>query len=159
VPLIIDDLSLEDRLTWPVPSRHFCPSFPEDRLAGFLRLSLPGMGSQPDSTGDGLADLAGAAIIREVHVYGQSLGSSGKARPSTGLGTQLIDRAEAIASAASAIGSDRCRRHAEYYHNRGFQRGRYLVKSLLDTGLASFCPSSRTEGYIHGWSIMCSGTL
>ena len=42
---------------------------PEDQLAGFLRLSLPGPGA-PDP---GLAELKGAAIIREVHVYGQSL--------------------------------------------------------------------------------------
>ncbi|HEY5731385.1 MAG TPA: tRNA uridine(34) 5-carboxymethylaminomethyl modification radical SAM/GNAT enzyme Elp3, partial [Anaerolineales bacterium] len=41
----------------------------EDKLAGFVRLSLPG----EDSPETSIADLDGAALIREVHVYGQSL--------------------------------------------------------------------------------------
>jgi elongator complex protein 3 len=139
VPLILEDLALEDLAYWAGAFQEHFLSFvsPEDRLAGFLRLSLPGMGKPnrvPPETG--LADLAGAAIIREVHVYGQSLevGSrQGGTAQHTGLGTQLIDRAETIArqhnfqrlAVIAAVGT------REYYLNRGFQRGeRYLIKSL-----------------------------
>jgi elongator complex protein 3 len=105
---------------------------PDDKLAGFVRLSLPG----PDSPQTGLADLEGAALIREVHVYGQSLGmgveQSGAAQHA-GLGTHLLQQAEAIARARgyqrmaviSAVGT------RLYYLGRGFERGElYLVKSL-----------------------------
>lgn len=104
----------------------------QDRLAGFLRLSLPGT-EAPET---GLADLAGAAIIREVHVYGQSL-QVGETAPGAaqhaGMGQQLIQRAEQIArqqgyrrlAVISAIGT------REYYLNRGFEKGElYLIKHL-----------------------------
>ena len=42
---------------------------PDDKLAGFIRLSLP----SKDASQTQLNDLDGAALIREVHVYGQSL--------------------------------------------------------------------------------------
>jgi elongator complex protein 3 len=105
---------------------------PEGRLAAFLRLSLP----QVDSPDVCLTDLEGAAIIREVHVYGQSIevgkGQRGAAQH-IGLGTRLINRAEQIAqdqgysslAVISAVGTRR------YYLNRGFERGElYLVKQL-----------------------------
>lgn len=105
---------------------------PDDKLAGFLRLSLPGV----DSPDTGMKDLEGAAIIREVHVYGQSL-EVGTELPGAaqhmGLGTTLIEHAEQIArshgypriAVISAIGTRR------YYLHRGFERGDYyLVKSL-----------------------------
>lgn len=105
---------------------------PDDRLAGFLRLSLPGERS-PDT---GLVDLQEAALIREVHVYGQSL-EVGATRQGvaqhSGIGTQLIQQAESIAhqqgfhrlAVISAIGTRR------YYLNRGFERGElYLVKCI-----------------------------
>ena len=81
---------------------------PQRQLAGFLRLSLPG----PGSPTTGLADLEGAAIIREVHVYGQSLrvgAEQAGAAQHSGLGTRLLQQAEQIASPASicAPGSDR----------------------------------------------------
>jgi elongator complex protein 3 len=104
----------------------------DDKLAGFLRLSLPG----PDSPNTGMPDLEGAAIIREVHIYGQSLQvgeeKEGAAQHS-GLGTNLLERAGEIASAhgfqrlavISAIGTRR------YYLERGFQRGDlYMVKDI-----------------------------
>ena len=103
-----------------------------DRLAGFLRLSLPG----GDSVSSGLTDLEGAAIIREVHVYGQSLPFGAEntgAAQHIGLGTRLIEWAEQLARAGSyrrlavisAVGTRR------YYLQRGFQRGdSYLVKDL-----------------------------
>ncbi len=103
-----------------------------DKVAGFLRLSLPGHTS-PDT---GFTDLVGAALIREVHVYGQSLpvGSeqSGFAQHS-GLGTKLLHQAEQIAkqkgykmiAVISAIGT------RKYYLERGFERGEYyLIKKL-----------------------------
>ena len=76
---------------------------PDDRLAGFLRLSLPGEGSPAT----GLPDLAGAAIIREVHVYGQSLmvgTEQAGAAQHIGLGTRLIHQAEQIAGSMALPG-------------------------------------------------------
>ena len=105
---------------------------PEDRLAGFLRLSLP----DKDPSSLGLHDLQGAAMIREVHVYGQSLPVGADqvgAAQHAGLGTQLLQQAEALArqqgfqrlAVISAVGT----RH--YYCNRGFERRElYLVKNL-----------------------------
>ncbi|HEY2980630.1 MAG TPA: tRNA uridine(34) 5-carboxymethylaminomethyl modification radical SAM/GNAT enzyme Elp3 [Anaerolineales bacterium] len=105
---------------------------PDDKLAGFVRLSLPGAGS-PQT---GLDDLNGAALIREVHVYGQSLAvgaeQSGAAQHA-GLGTHLLEQAEALArsrgfkrlAVISAVGT------RLYYLERGFERGElYLVKSI-----------------------------
>jgi elongator complex protein 3 len=106
----------------------------EDRLAGFLRLALPTEGS-PQT---GLADLQDAGIIREVHVYGQSLEvgqTEHGAAQHSGLGSSLIEQAEGIARAQgyrrlaviAAVGT-RC-----YYIKRGFERGElYLVKRLVE---------------------------
>ncbi|MDP1539259.1 MAG: tRNA uridine(34) 5-carboxymethylaminomethyl modification radical SAM/GNAT enzyme Elp3 [Moraxellaceae bacterium] len=104
----------------------------EDGLAGFIRLSLPSAGS-PDT---GIPDLAGAALIREVHVYGQSLAvgaeKSGAAQH-VGLGTRLLEEAERIAkqngfaklAVIAAVGT------RGYYLDRGFERGDYyLVKRI-----------------------------
>ncbi len=105
---------------------------PEDGLAGFLRLSLP----QPTSPQTGLVDLNDAALIREVHVYGQSLPVGAEQNGSTqhsGLGTKLIEAAAEIATShgarnlavISAIGT------RKYYLDRGFERGMlYLIKCL-----------------------------
>jgi elongator complex protein 3 len=110
---------------------------PSGKLAGFLRLSLPGK----DSPDTGLPDLEGAAIIREVHIYGQSLevgtARSGAAQHA-GLGTQLIQKAEQVALAAgytrlaviSAVGT------RLYYIKRGFERSDlYLVKNCTNDTL------------------------
>ncbi len=105
---------------------------PDDKLAGFLRLSLPG----PDSPDTQQPDLKNAAIIREVHVYGQSLEvgeSIDGAAQHAGLGTSLIEEAERISAQAgfqniaviSAIGT------RKYYLDRDYHRGdTYLVKTL-----------------------------
>ncbi len=99
----------------------------DDRVAGFLRLSLPG----ENAPTTGMADLVGAAIIREVHVYGQSLqvGEAKKgAAQHVGLGSRLLAQAHGFGRMAviSAIGT------RQYYLDRGFQRGDlYLVKDIL----------------------------
>jgi elongator complex protein 3 len=127
--LILDDLVYRVGGT----EEHFL-SFvsPHDKLVGFLRLSLP----TESSPAIDLEDLTNAAIIREVHVYGQSLqvGEEQKgAAQHTGLGTKLIDYAERIArqkgfsrlAVISAVGT------RNYYLQRGFYRGElYLVNDL-----------------------------
>src|SRR5699024_7061600 len=87
----------------------------------FLRLSLPPQDADPL-----LPELSGAAMIREIHVYGQAIDigetATGRAQHA-GLGTRLIERAVEIASARgfdrlaviSAIGT------REYYRKRGFE--------------------------------------
>ena len=133
-PVDARSLRLDD-LTYPADGaeEHFL-SFvtPDDRIAGFLRLSLPGA----DSPATGLGDLEGAALIREVHVYGQSLPVGTEQRGAAqhaGLGTRLIREAEKIAEARgfrrmaviAAVGT------RAYYLERGFERGElYLVKKL-----------------------------
>ena len=105
---------------------------PKDRLAGFLRLSLPG----DNSPQTGLNDLDGAALIREVHVYGQSVevgDNKEGAAQHIGLGTNLLQKAEEIAkehgfsrlAVIAAVGT------REYYADRGFKMGDlYMVKEL-----------------------------
>jgi elongator complex protein 3 len=95
----------------------------ERAIAGFLRLSLPRPDLEPLTP-----ELAGAAIIREVHVYGQAVGigesAPGRAQHA-GLGTQLIERAAALAAergyrslvVISAVGT------RGYYRQRGFVDG------------------------------------
>lgn len=130
----METLKMDD-LVYPAggAEEHFL-SFvtPEDKIAGFLRLSLPGAGALHT----GMADLEQAAIIREVHVYGQSLGMGKEKRGTpqhSGLGTRLMLEAERIAAqrgfrrmaVIAAVGT------RQYYLERGFMRGEfYLVKDL-----------------------------
>ncbi len=105
---------------------------PSDRLAGFVRLSLP-YASAVDPRMD---DLIGAAIVRELHIYGQSLPVGDEkdgAAQHSGLGTRLLKKAETIArekgfsqiAVISAVGTRR------YYAARGYSKGRlYQVKDL-----------------------------
>ncbi len=123
---------------------------PEGKIAGYLRLSLPKQPGQiweselsrrEFSAGQvdmaGMAkDLKGAALIREVHVYGQSLPVGGEqvgAAQHTGMGTRLMELAETIAAqkgysrlvVIAAIGT------RLYYENRGFKRGsHYMTKEV-----------------------------
>jgi elongator complex protein 3 len=130
----LEELRLSDLIYSAGMAKEHFLSFvtPEDRLAGFLRLSLP----QPDSPTTGLPDLSGAALVREVHVYGQSLEvgeeKSGAAQH-IGLGTRLLKRSEEIARAAgyarmaviAAVGTRR------YYAGRGYELGdTYMTKRL-----------------------------
>ncbi|MGB2897319.1 MAG: tRNA uridine(34) 5-carboxymethylaminomethyl modification radical SAM/GNAT enzyme Elp3 [Anaerolineales bacterium] len=132
----IDPTSLDfSQLTYQAGSaqEHFLSfSTPGDELAGYLRLSLPGHKS-PDS---GLDDLEGAAIIREVHVYGQSLEvgtTMDGAAQHAGLGSDLMKEAEAIAVKAgyqrmaviAALGT------RGYYQKLGYALGEtYMLKEL-----------------------------
>ncbi len=105
---------------------------PEDRLAGYLRLSLP----EPESPETGLADLQGAALVREVHVYGPSLPvgqEQAGAAQHAGLGTRLMRHAETLArergyrrmAVIAALGT------RDYYQRLGYRLGEtYMLKEL-----------------------------
>ena len=106
------------------------------RIAGYLRLSLPGSSEERDKVTKAIPELNGAALLREVHIFGQSLavgsGQQGAAQH-IGLGKQLIDKACQISrehgftsiAVISAIGT------REYYAQRGFSHGElYQIKDL-----------------------------
>jgi elongator complex protein 3 len=132
-----ETLELRDQVYNPAWAEEHFLSYvdPDDRLAGYLRLSLPAAAelALPQPL---FADLAGAALVREVHVYGQSLAVGAElpgAAQHSGLGTQLLERAAQIARAAgfrrlaviAAVGT------RLYYEKRGFERGElYMVKPL-----------------------------
>ncbi len=105
---------------------------PADRLAGFLRLSLP-----DPNIDHPLPELAGHAMIREVHVYGPALNLGDDSRGEAqhmGLGARLIEHAKQIAREAgfgriaviSAIGT------REYYARLGFELDGLYMTSVLD---------------------------
>ncbi len=94
---------------------------PTDRIAGFARLTLPHAAAP-------VAELAGAALLREVHVYGAVAGfgerDAGKSQHA-GLGAALVARAAELAREAgfaslaviSAVGT------RDWYRRRGFADG------------------------------------
>jgi elongator complex protein 3 len=96
---------------------------PDDRLAGFLRLSLPKAQREEIP----IPEIATTAMIREVHVYGpaQALGEQGQGGQHRGLGTQLLEHAAKLARDAdfetlaviAAVGT------RAYYRERGFTEG------------------------------------
>ena len=120
---------------------------PENKIAGFLRLSLP----KPEAF-EKYQDLPispDEAMIREVHVYGRasSLHQSGSSAQHRGLGRSLIDHASQIARAhgykklnvISSVGT------RPYYESQGFiSHGLYQQKSLYLEHLGSdpLCPIS-----------------
>ena len=132
------ELRLEDYVYEPAHAEeHFLHYLsPDDKIAGYLRLSLPRPLEEEDLPPLGFADLEDAALIREVHVYGQSLPIGVEAAGAAqhhGLGTRLLERAAQIARQAgyrrlaviTAIGTRR------YYEARGFRRGElYMVREL-----------------------------
>ncbi|MDP4031131.1 MAG: tRNA uridine(34) 5-carboxymethylaminomethyl modification radical SAM/GNAT enzyme Elp3 [Candidatus Beckwithbacteria bacterium] len=100
-----------------------------NQIAGFLRLSLPRR-----NVGPPIKELQGAAVIRELHVYGHalSLGGLGKTQH-LGLGRQLLFKARVLAagykklSVISSIGT------REYYRRHGFSSGElYQYLKLVD---------------------------
>jgi elongator complex protein 3 len=102
---------------------------PEDRIVAFLRLSLPREKSF-------VSEIAGSAVIREVHVYGASLGLGNRAEDKPqhrGLGGRLVEEAAQRAreagfprlSVISAIGT------RDWYRRLGFaSTGLYQQRSL-----------------------------
>jgi len=105
-------------------------------LAGFLRLSLPSPARHVEEVWETMPEIAGAAMIREVHVYGPALkigAESGGEAQHLGLGRRLISEAKARAAAAgfdrlaviSAIGTRR------YYAGSGFtHEGLYMIARI-----------------------------
>jgi elongator complex protein 3 len=104
----------------------------ENRLAGFLRLSLPtSLAAMPE--------IENSAMIREVHIYGRMV-EPGRRHPGRsqhiGLGRRLIERAAGIARRAryedlaviSAIGT------RDYYRDLGFVDGALYQHRALGAG-------------------------
>lgn len=102
-------------LQWLTPARD---------IAGFGRLALPRAGGEEAL----LPELRGAAILREVHIYGQALGigaAAGEDAQHRGLGRRVIERCAERAAAAgfarlaviSAMGT------RGYYRRLGFADG------------------------------------
>ncbi|MGA2111714.1 MAG: tRNA uridine(34) 5-carboxymethylaminomethyl modification radical SAM/GNAT enzyme Elp3 [Anaerolineales bacterium] len=134
-PVRREDLRLEELVYRTGGAEEHFLSFVtcQDRLAGYLRLSLP---HEPGER-LGWPDLREAALIREIHIYGQSLevgdpGSQGAAQH-VGLGSELLSNAETLArrrgytrlAVISAIGT------RGYYAERGFlPEELYQVKPL-----------------------------
>ena len=107
---------------------------PDNRIAGFLRLSMPNADYANAHATDLLIN-AGEAMIREVHVYGRVAGlhQGGENAQHRGLGRMLIERACDIArengytaiNVISAIGT------RGYYRKQGFtDNGLYQQRSL-----------------------------
>lgn len=121
---------------------------PGDRIAGYLRLSLPvdpkaasheqaaEASRLRETVWEALPELRNAALVREVHVYGQALAVGGEqvgAAQHIGLGTRLLNQAAYIAAergfnrlaVIAAIGT------RQYYAGRGFaQSGHYMLKEI-----------------------------
>jgi len=103
---------------------------PEDRIVGFLRLSLPEQRSF-------VTELADHALIRELHVYGGAVGIGGVAGDRAqhrGLGARLVEAAVEAAREAgyealaviSAIGT------RDYYRRHGFRDAElYQIRPLV----------------------------
>jgi elongator complex protein 3 len=92
-----------------------------DRIVGFLRLSLP-------KTASFVPELGHHALVRELHVYGGAVGigaAAGGRAQHRGLGARLLAAAERVAAEAghpalsviSAIGT------RDYYRRHGFEDG------------------------------------
>lgn len=126
---------LQHRETWydaAVSDEGFIEAVTEDdRIVGFLRLSLPRGEAK-------LEELRGAAIIREVHVYGAVVGigeRSAQGAQHSGLGRSFTERACTIAREAgfdriaviSAIGT------RGYYRALGFEDGALYQSRALKT--------------------------
>jgi len=106
----------------------------EDKICGFLRLSLP---KKNISKKHPLEELKNSSIIREVHVYGKVVGIDKESKEGEsqhlGLGKELVLLAEGISkkkgfkkiSVISAIGT------REYYKKLGYKRDDlYMFKGI-----------------------------
>ena len=129
-----EHLNFSDLMYAPGASEEHFLSYttPDDKLAGYLRLSFP----LPTAPVLNIPELEGAAIIREVHVYGQSLPVGAErdgAAQHSGLGTNLLEHADRLTrekgisrlAVIAAVGT------RAYYQKRGFrQHELYMVKEL-----------------------------
>jgi len=100
----------------------------KDKLIALLRLRFPGKTF--------IKELAGAALIREVHVYGKQIAvgnKSGGEKQHFGWGTKLMNDAEDLArkggfdklAVISGIGT------REYYRKKGYDlEGTYMIKKI-----------------------------
>jgi elongator complex protein 3 len=139
----VDQLILNDYVYHPADAEEHFISYAtaDDRLAGYLRLSLPeqapaARAEMRAGLADELPELQGAGLIREVHIYGQSLevgSEKAGAAQHSGLGTHLLEEAERIAVAKgfrklaviAAIGT------SLYYQKRGFKKEHlYMTKTI-----------------------------
>lgn len=122
------DLSLETIIyrTSNTEERFLQWATPENRIAGFCRLSLPDqtLPAEPASVADAPFPSPGEAMIREVHVYGKvaALHRTGEGTQHLGLGRRLVEEAcrqatEAGYSAVNVISAVGTR---VYYRNLGF---------------------------------------
>ncbi|MCL2529486.1 MAG: tRNA uridine(34) 5-carboxymethylaminomethyl modification radical SAM/GNAT enzyme Elp3 [Coriobacteriia bacterium] len=111
---------------------------PDNRIAGFLRLSLPDQGYVKEHQ-EALPIAPDEAMIREVHVYGQvtELQMAGESAQHTGLGKKLVAKACEIAreqgyermNVISSVGT------REYYRNLGFKDNKlYQQATILEIG-------------------------
>jgi elongator complex protein 3 len=115
-----------------VSREHFLQFIDSDKLLAFARVSLP-LAPGP------IHELAPSALLREVHVYGQSA-RFGERSPSSvqhmGLGARLVEKAVDLASAAgygdlaviSAVGTRR------YYGRLGFVDGELYQHRRVSSG-------------------------
>ena len=125
-----DELELKELTYQTSVSKEYFLSFEaSDALLGFCRLSLPH--GKPITE-----ELAGSAMIREVHVYGKSLKlgqESGVAAQHRGLGKRLVEHAAELAkregygtiAVISAIGT------RNYYRKLGFVDGDLYMHRAL----------------------------
>jgi len=128
--LVLDDLVYKSISS----EEHFLSyNTQNDYLAGYLRLSLPRTDSDLN-----IVEIKGAALVRELHVYGSALpiGENAIGRKTAqhrGLGKRLMYDAEQVVVASgfnsmAVIASVGTR---EYYRARGYKlSGTYMVKRL-----------------------------
>ena len=124
-------------LFWALGMRAFMPIWGGNLetyvgLYGFLRLRI-----DPDPGGDFVPEINGCALIREVHVYGQSLGVGSHTKTDSGqhrgYGKMLVSAAEKIAAehrfrqvaVISGVGT------REYYKKCGYTLDRHYMKKVI----------------------------
>lgn len=97
-------------------------------LLGFCRLRI-----NSKDVKDQFPELNGCALIRELHVYGQTTSKDKKHIQHQGIGKKLLKKAEEIAlendfekiAVISGIGVQ------DYYLKRGYEDGFYMIKNLV----------------------------
>lgn len=130
-----EDFKLVERTYRTINGKEYFLSFEKDdneggKLASFTRLRI-----RDDVNSSNLPELKGAALIRELHTYGQltRIGEEGKQSQHVGFGRRLIERAEQISKENGAeklaiIAGVGVRK---YYEKLGYSlEGTYMTKYL-----------------------------